>query len=716
MGISKKALLFPKGSRTCKFFLSPRDDSVYFLKYIVHRFYMTQLCPTRSDYLRDAFREQESAFQKKLREKLRGFLNLSTGKAGMIADLVSESDRERLQLNRQLIWEWRDSRNRDSCPLLPPTFPVQFFIARFGPIAVGHGTEAPCLANLVCDPVHLEIVSESTRKVSPGEFYVMLSLASWESYSELVARLHLKKSERYQHSFFGAIDTKLYGSVPVSVYTTSLSIIANSHAGGLHGKPISGVPDRQEELTPMKDSEAVSERIAWFESELALVEASIVAPATHAASVATLILRKDMFYHNLDPNEKMWRGEQEYVVAREESSVHNFRSLQRLSLAVNSIVLDPKSIRFIQDWFNSRVQAYSETPGEDPGDGPEKGYDRLHYLLSACMRHQEKMADDRGTSEFDEKWTPRRKQAVSRAGGVARDLNTPLCNLSVYDPVNNPVGILLFPTYLPTHLLRLSEWFETHLPELSGTLPDQSFKVHFVHIDSEGEFFQLHTERGGCVIIYTGMNHNTERELVEHVRFQCGVDVKDPWRELTRVTKDICRESTLSRPDVVFGGDRAACPLASHSDTLKDEQELPWMDSDMTGWFWFVGGQPGVDFLCTRSIDKTHEQAIVQSAPMGFKTVVDCAPANMQNRKDSCLCKKFFTENWLRTCEVAHPQLWHGYPQSGATSFKSLSRDKLDWTVLYYAIADLIKAKMLTVRQPRVDIHIVTPMFSFNRR
>ena len=205
------------------------------------------------------------------------------------------------------------------------------------------------------------------------------------------------------------------------------------------------------------------------------------------------------------------------------------------------------------------------------------------------------------------------------------------------------------------------------------------------------------------------MNVRTQRELVEQIRFKFRVDLTEAWNDLEQLTKAICREATLSRPDVVLGGDRAACPLASHSKAQKDATEVPWMDSDMTGWFWYVNGCPAKDFFCTRSIDRDAEDRIVASCPTGFKSLVDCGPARLLASKDACLCRKFFGAEWLRKCSLAHPQMWHGYPQSGAVSSKNLSREKLHWTVLYYAVADLVKAKMLTVLQDTVDIEIVTP-------
>jgi hypothetical protein len=207
------------------------------------------------------------------------------------------------------------------------------------------------------------------------------------------------------------------------------------------------------------------------------------------------------------------------------------------------------------------------------------------------------------------------------------------------------------------------------------------------------------------------MNQRTEQQLADKVRFTYRLDVSSIWRNLEEMTKEICREFTLSRPDVVFGGDRAACPLASHSEKRKNDEVVPWMDSDMTGWFWFIQGRPGVDFFCSRSIDRDAEKRIVETCPMGFKSVVDCGPAWLQGPRDSCICRKFYGDQWLRTCEPAHPQIWHGYPQSGAVSSKNLSRDKLDWTILYYSIADLIKAKMLTQHQDVIDVDIITPFF-----
>ena len=299
------------------------------------------------------------------------------------------------------------------------------------------------------------------------------------------------------------------------------------------------------------------------------------------------------------------------------------------------------------------------------------------------------------------------KSAFKRAGGLERDIGTPLESLSVYDPIANPGGIFICPTYIPNHTIRLVKWFEDSLPELGGG------KMHFLHIDSEGEFFQLHTEKAGSLIIFTGMSGRVERNLLEQVRFKFKVDLTETFIELQKLTKAVCRKWTLNRLDVVFGGDRAACPIASQSKAVREYPKLPWMESDMTGWYWFIDGQVGHDFFCTRSIDKEREDWIVANCPMGFKNVVDCAVGSLIGPGDGCMCRKIFGSDWLKRCEIAHPQTWHGYPQSGAVSSKNLSREKLDWTILYYAVADLIKARMLTIHQPTVDIDIVTPIIEF---
>lgn len=643
---------------------------------------------------------QATSFQKKLDEKLRGFLNCSSGKACVVWDLVSDENRALLSGNRMAIWSWFQRGAEGSSPLLPVSFPTQFFVLKLGPIVVGVDAPSPTPSELVPMESLNGIVALNTRRTGYGEFNLTISLDSFETFTSTGCKLKLKKSERYVHSLYGTLPTEQYGQVGVSMTVTTLSGILNSANSGLNGCIITGNNSEAPPYRPLTPIEQVNERIAWFEGELALVETSITSPAVHAAGQSNLRLRSDVIFMNVNPSQATWRGEPEYLVAPALRSIGGINAVSRMSLGVTALS-HSSCFSYIQIWFNGKVSKYTPD-GEDPG--PENGLGRLHFLLAESMRRQELMAAARENKDLSDI----KKSVYPRSGGLEKDIGTPLERLSVYDPKSNPDGIFLFPTYIPTHLVRLTEWFEAHLPELKETLPNGSFKVHFLHIDSEGEFFQLHTETGGSIILFTGMAARVQRELLEQVKFRFRIDLSDQWRELEELFRAVCREFTLSRLDVVFGGDRAACPLASHSKKLQHASEVPWMDADMTGWYWFIRGQPGRDFFCTRSIDPDEEQRIVASCPLGFKSLIDCGVAKLVNT-DTCICAKIFGAEYLKKCDLSHPQLWHGYPQSGAVSSKNLSKEKLDWTILYYAVADLIKAKMLTQHQPCVNIHIVTP-------
>lgn len=668
---------------------------------------MSVVDATWFESLNSFFKAQECSFQKKMKEKLRGFLNLSAGKASALLDFLPNIDHETLRENRHAVWEWHCAGSTGISPFLPPRFPVQYFIAKFGPISIGIDDLPPTAENFIPANFHADVLTFSTRKVGFGEYYSYASLNSFETYSLLASELQLKPSERYLHSFFGIVEVFSYGKIVASFHVTTLEDIARSTTSGLYGTP--KLPDVAEHaFKPLDEKEEVAQRIAWFESELALIEASIILPAFEASSIANLWLRRDTLYNRKDPKALTWRGETEYRIIPREGRKLNFRTFSKISISLGGIPMNFPAFDFIQTWFNDRIKPFKPDNEPDPGDAQDSGIGRLHFILSECIRQHEKLANAR--DHPDENQTVKQWKVSAKCGGLERDLNTSLENLSVYDPACNPGGIFLCPTYLPSHMMRLCEWFVANLPELKPA-DDGSFKVHFIHIDSEGEFFQLHTETGGSIIIFTGMNMKVERELVDQVRFKYRLDVSSIWKDLEELTKEICREYTLSRLDVVFGGDRAACPLASHSDKKKGDEVLPWMDSDITGWYWFIRGRPGLDFFCTRSIDREAEKRVVEQGPLGFKSLVDCGPAWLQGPREICLCRKFFGDDWLRTCEPAHPQIWHGYPQSGAVCSKNLSRDKLDWTILYYSVADLVKAKMLTQLQDTVDIEIVTPFF-----
>lgn len=55
----------------------------------------------------------------------------------------------------------------------------------------------------------------------------------------------------------------------------------------------------------------------------------------------------------------------------------------------------------------------------------------------------------------------------------------------------------------------------------------------------------------------------------------------------------------------------------------------------------------------------------------------------------------------------AHPTLWHKFPQSHATLMKSLTAWRNHWSILYYAISDLVKARALSLCQQELTIHTV---------
>ena len=653
---------------------------------------MTQTKPdTLSSLLAGIMHTQDTVYQKKVDEKLRGFLNLSSGKASIVSDLVTVAEGEILRANRAAIWNWLSGACVGSSPLLPPGFPVRFLVAKFGPILVDLAGSAPSAAEFIPEDLLDSIQSERVRRIGSSEYYVTVSLESEKAYYSLASRLNLKISEWYHSSYFGILGNDRYGSVAANLTVTTLSDIVNSSNSGLNGKikadKSTTSPSR---LPALSDIDLVAERLAWFESELALVEVSIASAASHASTQACLKLRRDALYTGISPKTATWLGEPEYLVPPSDATIGGSRGIANLCLGIG-ILSKRDCYQFIQEWFTHKVEVYDNSAPVDPG--PDDSFGRLHFLLAECMLRQETMANERDT-----------KEQFSRCGGVERDIGTPLARLSVYDPVNNPEGIFLCPSYIPSHTIRLTEWFETNLPELKDV--NGGFKMHFVHIDSEGEFFQLHTETAGSLIIFTGMHPRVERELLDHVRFKFKLDLSEDLKQLSGLMKSICREFTLSRPDVVFGGDRAACPIASQSKATKDDAKLAWMDSDITGWYWFIEGRPGRDFFCTRSIDQ--EERITASCPTGFKSLIDCGTA--RKLTDGCICRKLFGSDWLKRSSLAHPQAWHGYPQSGACSSKNLSNDKLHWTILYYAVADLVKARMLTQWQDTVDVEIVTPV------
>ena len=635
---------------------------------------------------------QDSIHQWKLDEKLKSFLNLSTGKANLVSELVPPELKEVLSTNRRLIWTWLQGGCSISSPLLPSAFPVRFYILKLGPIMTEHFSAAPELSDILSQDISFR--STTRRRVSIGEYFLTVSLDSFESYSDLVQKLSLNKSEWYQHSYYGSITTDKFGQVPVSTTVSSLSDIISSSNSGLNGKPLGGASCVLRPLTPVEE---VNERLAWLEGELALIEVSVTSPAAHASAQSSLMLRRDILFSGICPRDLMWMGDPKDLLPSRECTIGGRASFFRLPLSIGVLSKRP-CFEFVQEWFTSRVAVFS---GDAVDPGPEDANGRLHFLLAECMNRQEQMANKR--EEVDSM----KREIYKCAGGLERDIATPLRSLSVYHPESNSQGIFLCPTYIPSHVIRLAQWFEQNLPQLSE-------KVHFVHIDSEGEFFQLHTETAGSIIIFTGMSPKVEKSLIEQVRFRFKTDLSGDLRELENLTKAICREWTLNRPEVVFGGDRAGCPIASQAKNLKDSTKVPWMDSDMTGWYWFIEGVPGRDFFCTRSIDREREAWIVANCPLGFKSIVDCGYARLLGNRDACLCRTFFGGDWLRRCDVVHPQRWHGYPQSGAVSSKNLSNDKLHWTILYYAVADLIKAKMLTVHQEAVDIEIITPVFQLS--
>ena len=601
---------------------------------------------------------QDLVYQKKLDEKLRAFFSLSSGKASWVADLLSAPNVELLKANRMAVWTWVHSGCIGDAPLLPTEFPDRFFVVKFGPICVGAGS-APTLKELLPDAP--EIVGTSLRKVSAGEYMLTVSLVDIDFYMSLSKRLNLRKSEWYEESFWGPLLSKQYGSVPVSLSVTTLSIIATSHNNGLMGETVSKLAD----FPPAK-----SHVETWLDSELSLIDVSIISAAACAASQSSLRLRRDVLYPNLSPHNACWRGDVSKL--KLPASLGGARLAHRLGLGVGALSSSRAPFQFLQTWLASKVPS---TRSGDPG--PEDAYGRLHFLLATCMEKQEELG----------------------VGTVSKDLQTPISNLSLYDPLLNPNGVFLCPTYLPSHAIRLCEWFESSLPEL------EEGNIHFLHIDGEGEFYQLHTETGGCIMAFTGMGKEVEKELLKTIgeKFRHFDFFQNTLVPLSNLVKSICREFTLSRHDVVFGGDRAGCPIASQSiKTRMNEKYVPWIESDISNWYWFIEGVPGVDFFLTRSIDPTAEE----SAVAGFKNLVDSAPGRLAG--ETCICKRVFGPDWLRQCSLTHPQMWHGYPQSGAGRFKNLT-EPCHWTILYYAVADLIKARSLTFTQQTVSVELVTP-------
>jgi hypothetical protein len=638
-------------------------------------------CISSARFLKEILQRHDTVYDRKIGEKVSRFLSMSSGKAKVISEVVSEVDQAALETFREELWAWVTTVNSTDTtapmPTLPTEFPVEYYVLRLGPFSTEDRSIIPTLdAVIPMIKVGSELRTSRHWSRRSGEHVYTVSLIDFETYSRVVLQLGLSPSSWYRHGYHGDIVSPGYGRVPVQMNIARITDIVWSNTAGIKGSPKRG----DDQYTPLSEEEILMQQSAWRSAELDLVQQSVLQPGSTTSQQATLAFRRDMLLRGIDPVAVMWDGSDVSTSSIETRS----EFIARLPISTGVLATRPW-FSYLQNWFTNRVIRYS-SPGVDPGPTDEMG--RLNYLLSECMLFQEKSANARVSDE-------------SSAGGIAKDLATELHALSVYDPDVNPGGIFLFPTYLPSHAVRLVEWCESSLPRLEKS------SLHFLHIDSEGYFYQFHTESGGCLIIFTGLDKDTENELDREIRARFShTTILEDWQSLSDLTRYICRHFTISRMDVAFGGDSAACPLASHPLASRYNINNPWMDSDILGWFWFVGGRTGIDFVCVRSID--NEDLISLNRPIGFKSVVNCQLA----QHDTCLCQKYFGKDWVRKCSVfSHPQQWHGYPQSGAS--KSLANDPLHWTVLYYAISDLVKARSLTLFQPKVDIEIISPFISF---
>ncbi|KAF4689670.1 hypothetical protein FOZ60_001269 [Perkinsus olseni] len=360
---------------------------------------------------------------------------------------------------------------------------------------------------------------------------------------------------------------------------------------------------------------------------------------------------------------------------------------------------------------------------EDDGISDEP-LERMLYLLKLSIVEQERLSN----SARDEK-------GCRKYGSVGIDLQTSLHQLSVYDPKTNPEGIVLFPTILPSHVDRLWQWFSHALPPLKQDL--QYF--HLIHIDSEGDYFQLHVEDVGCLIIYAGLTNNLITKF-ENELYKYGLSGRDDLASIDRLGKYVMRKWTISRNDVVFGGDMAACPFSHLAEKTRrgippNSSSLEWKkkwsldgprlydtsSSDIGGWMQFVLSEPN-DFVQCRGISLQEENRIMAlPGTCGLKSVVMCALATergldscINNNNSSCLCEQLYDKRWLnsRQCTYAHPNLWHKFPQSHATIMKNLTAWRNHWSILYYAISDLVKARALSLCQKELTIHTI----KFGRR
>jgi Fe-S cluster biogenesis protein NfuA len=619
------------------------------------------------------FNCQSQTFDAKLFKKEGGFLRLKIGKAFRLGELLGELYQTQLLEYRQILIDWMHSDRSGDAPLLNHDFPVKFAMVELIQPGCPHGIEA--LAELIINrPGRLGHLGHHAKKSKHGSESIILCFRTMDAIVDPLGLTRDRNDQNIYHGEFRWTDG-----------TVCRFLARNNTLKGFLN--IDGKLQPNEPL-PASPDEIRAQLQAWQQSEMGLAVNSIYSPALQSVWGASLGISRQTVIEAVNPLSVIWLGEADAV---NQVSTNRFQEfLESRTLHFNNCYMRNPMMQFIQNRLNNRVRPF----GSKAPYPSANAYAALHSLLEKSMKTQEELANRE----------PRRPLHDYVPGGIEKDLNTALEGLSVYDPYNNPCGILVFPTYLPSHLKRLCEWFDKALPELTS----ESGKLHFVHIDSEGQFFQLHTECSGCLIIHTGIDPELERELGEDMSNRFGLDVFETWESLQAVTKDMCRLFTLNRRDVVFGGDVAGCPIASQTVKRQSQTELPWMDSDMTGWYSFIQGRPNIDWFCARSIDTSVAKMIETTRPIGWKSIQYCGEANTKKLKSSCICAKKYGWNNLKSMSPAHPQIWHSFPQSGATVFKSL-QETLDWTVLYYAIADLIKARSLTLYQDHIRVDVVRP-------
>jgi hypothetical protein len=599
---------------------------------------------------------QSEAFKYKFEQKQRAFLRLRTGTASRLGELLGKENELRLSEYRSTLLGWMLGSRSEEAPRLCLDFPVKFGLLELDV----HGDDRGFYELL--EMLRDELLGSREVTTQSGVSHIVCV----RSVDKIVTRFNLERDNKNKNKYRGNIA----GFAVFAFHNTIEGFLS------IDSKLAPDAP------LPSTQDDNLSQLIAWKESEIQLINSTIFSPAYNAIWSGSLLISRETILSDVVPCDVIWTGQVTAVGQRSPKCLE-------VNLDFNNCYMRNPMMQYIQNRFNSRVRGFGSTDHYPATDA----YAQLHGFIADLMLMQEELSNT----------NPRSPLHGYVPGGIERDLNTALSQLTIYDPDSNPQGILLFPTYLPSHLQRLCEWFENALPELTV----DSRMLHFVHIDSEGEFFQLHTETTGCIVIHTGVDAGLERSIQEDMLNRFGLDVYEIWESLQAVTKQVCRIFTLNREDVVFGGDVAGCPIASQAKKRQDQTILPYMETDMTGWYSFIEGKPGKDWFCTRSIDQ--ELVIVATKPMGWKSVMHCGVAYATKQKSSCLCAKKYGWHNLKGKQPEHPQIWHSFPQSGATVFKSLQR-KLDWTVVYYAIADLIKARSLTLYQDRLRVDIIRPI------